>query len=175
MRKILLPLLFIFILIMESTFVQVLPTQIFNGERIIVPHFLIIAILFLALYGDRNLGIIYGFSFGLLFDVVYTEIIGVYLFLFPLIAYLCSKVMRILQTNIVVVSVVSMVGVILLELGVYEMNFLVNKTEMSFPFYAEFRLLPTIILNIAFIIIFSYPLKRLFEKYAELERKSHND
>lgn len=175
MRKFLLPLLFIFIFILESTFVQLMPTEIFNGDRIIVPHFLIIAILFLTLYGDRNLGIIYGFSFGLLFDVVYTEIIGIYLFLFPLISYLCSKVMRILQTNIVVVSVISVLGVTLLELGVYEMNFLINKTEMGFPFYAEFRLLPTVILNLAFTIMFAYPLKRLFEKYAESERKSHNE
>lgn len=167
MRKFLLPLLFIFIFIFESIFVQSLPVQIFNGERILAPRFLMISILFLTMYGDRNQGIIYGFSFGLLFDVVYTEIIGIYLFLFPLIAYICSKIMRLLQTNIVVVSIVSLLGVTLLELGVYEMNFLINKTDMSFSFYSQFRLLPTIILNLTFVILFSYPLKRLFEKYAE--------
>lgn len=124
--------------------------------------------MFMTLYGDRNQGLIYGFSFGLLFDVVYTEIIGVYLFLFPLIAYLSSKIMRILQTNIVVVSLISILGVVLLELGVYELNFLVNKTEMEFSLFTELRLFPTVILNLAFIIIFAYPLKRHFEKYAEL-------
>lgn len=79
--------------------------------------------------------------------------------------------MRILQSNIVVVSVISLLGVTLLELGVYEMNYLINKTEMSFQFYAEYRLLPTIILNLTFTIIFAYPLKRLFEKYAESTNK----
>lgn len=167
MRKFLLPLLFIFIFILESIFVQSLPAEIFNSDRILVPRFLIIVIMFMTLYGDRNQGLIYGFSFGLLFDVVYTEIIGVYLFLFPLIAYLSSKIMRILQTNIVVVSLISILGVVLLELGVYELNFLVNKTEMEFSLFTELRLFPTVILNLAFIIIFAYPLKRHFEKYAE--------
>lgn len=171
MRKFLLPLLFIFLFILESIFVQSLPTQIFSGERILVPRFLIIAILFLTLYGERNLGIIYGFSFGLLFDVVYTEIIGVYLFLFPLIAYICSKIMRILQSNIVVVSLISLFGVVLLELGVYEMNYLIRRTDMSFSFYSQYRLLPTVILNLTFIILFSYPFKRLFEKFATDSKK----
>ncbi|MDQ0156113.1 rod shape-determining protein MreD [Robertmurraya andreesenii] len=165
MKKFLLPLLFIFIFIFESIFVQSLPAEVFHGERILVPHFLIIAILFLTLYGDSKQGILYGLSFGLLFDVVYTEVLGIYLFLFPLIAYICAKIMRILQTNIVVVSIISLLGVALLELGVYEMNFLINKTDMSFSFYAQYRLLPTLILNLTFIILFSYPLKRLSEKY----------
>jgi rod shape-determining protein MreD len=166
-RKFLLPLLFIFIFIVESLFVQALPAEIFNSDRILVPRFLIIVIIFMTLYGDRNHGLIYGFSFGLLFDVVYTEIIGVYLFLFPLIAYLASKIMRILQTNIVVVSIISILGVALLELGVYELNFLVNKTDMEFALFSELRLFPTLILNLAFIIVFAYPFKRHFEKYAE--------
>lgn len=171
MRKFLLPLLFIFIFIFESIFVQSLPVQVFSGERILVPRFLMVAILFLTLYGDRNLGIIYGFSLGLLFDVVYTEIIGVYLFLFPLISYISAKIMRILQSNLVVVSVVTLLGVVLLELGVYEMNYLINKTHMNFSFFSQYRLFPTVILNLTFIILFSYPLKRLFEKYGASEKK----
>ncbi|WP_019154677.1 rod shape-determining protein MreD [Robertmurraya massiliosenegalensis] len=166
MRKFLLPLLFILFFILESAFVQSIPAEMFNGERILVPRFLMIAIIFLTLYGNRNHGLVYGFAFGLLFDVVYTEIIGIYLFLFPLIAYLASKVMRLLQANIVVISIVSLLGVALLELSVYELIFLINKTDMSFSMFVELRWLPTLILNLAFTIIFAYPLKRHFEKYA---------
>ncbi|MDF1506872.1 rod shape-determining protein MreD [Robertmurraya sp. DFI.2.37] len=166
MRKFLLPLLFIFFFILESIFVQSLPAEMFNSERILVPRFLMIAIIFLTLYGNRNHGLIYALVFGLLFDVVYTEIIGIYLFLFPLIAYLTSKVMRLLQANIVVISVVSLLGVALLELCVYELTFLINKTDMVFSMFVDLRWLPTLILNLAFIIIFAYPLKRHFEKYA---------
>lgn len=166
MRKFLLPALFLFFFIMESIFVELLPVQHFNSNRIIVPHFLLIVILFFTIYGNKTHGIIYGFAFGLLFDIVYTEVIGIYLFMIPLIAYITSKMMQILQSNIIIVTIVSIVGVALLELGVYEMNYLIKITSMDFTTYTTLRLLPTLILNLAFTIIVAYPLKKFFEKYA---------
>jgi rod shape-determining protein MreD len=60
-----------------------------------------------------------------------------------------------------------MVGIILLELGVYELNYLLKVTEMAFQTFLQERLYPTLILNLAFTILVSFPLKRQFEKYAE--------
>jgi rod shape-determining protein MreD len=166
-NRFLLPVMLALFFVMESVFVQLLPAEVFNSDRILVPRFLIIAIFFLTVYGSKNYGILYGFVFGLLFDVFYTEIIGIYLFLFPLMAYLVSKMMKVLQTNIVMVKIVSIIGVALLELGAYEMNFLIHRTDMDFSHFASFRLLPTIILNLAFSIVAAYPLKRQYEKFAE--------
>lgn len=166
MKRLLLPFVFLTFFILESIFVELLPAELFRSTRILVPHFLIVAILFLTVYASRNLGIIYAFVFGLLFDIVYTEIIGIYLFMFPLVAYIISKIMKVFHSNIIIVTIVSMVGVALLELGVYELNFLIKLTDMDFSTFINLRLFPTIILNIAFAIIFAYPLKRQFEKYA---------
>lgn len=165
MRKYLLPFLFLFLFVSESIFVQYLPTEMFGSDRIMVPRFLIISILFLTIFSSRKHGIIYGVIFGLLFDIVYTEVIGIYLFSFPILAYLMSKMMRILQTNIVMVSLAVLLSVALLELGVYEVNVIINRTDLSFADFASLRLLPTMILNTAFIIIAGYPLKRHFEKF----------
>ena len=167
MSKLLLPVLFIFLFIAESTFVELLPEKIFGNQYIIVPHFLIAAILFLSVYGPKKYWLYYAFIFGLLFDIVYTEIIGIYLFLYPLIAYLFTRLMRILQTNIVIVSLVSLVGIMLLELGSYEINFLVHITNMDFSSYLSERLVPTLILNFIFIVLVAYPFKKYFEKVVE--------
>ncbi|UQD52895.1 rod shape-determining protein MreD [Bacillus methanolicus] len=167
MNRFLLPVMLAAFFVIESVFVQLLPAEIFNSDRILVPRFLIIAIFFLTIYGSKKYGIIYGFVFGLLYDVCYTEILGFYLFFFPLTAYLVSKMMKVLQTNIVIVTIVSVIGVALLELGAYEMNLLIHRTDMSFSHFASLRLLPTIVLNLAFSIIAAYPLKRLYEKFAE--------
>ncbi|KAB2334076.1 rod shape-determining protein MreD [Bacillus mesophilum] len=165
MRKYLLPFLFLFLFVFESIFVQYLPTEMFGSDRITVPRFLIISILFLTVFSSRKYGIIYGVIFGLLFDIVYTGVIGIYLFSFPILAYLMSKLMRILQTNIVMVSLASLLLIVLLEIGVYEINVVINQTDLSFADFASLRLLPTVVLNSAFIIIASYPLKRHFEKF----------
>lgn len=167
MRKFLLPLLFIFLFLLESIFAQYLPPNMFGKNNILVPHFLFAGILFLTIYAGKKYGIIYAAIFGLLFDIVWIEIIGIYFFLFPLIAYLVTKIMHVLQTNIIVSFFVSLIGITLLEIGVYEMDFLIHKTNLEFMKFIELRLYPSLILNGVFLIIAAYPLKRHFEKFAE--------
>jgi rod shape-determining protein MreD len=165
-KKFLLPFVLLFIFVFESIFVGMLPERLLNRDLILVPHFLLIVILFLTVFGDKKRGIIYAFIFGLLFDVVYTEVIGINLFMFPVIAYIVGNLMRILQSNIIVATITSIFGIALLELGVYELYYLLNITSMNFSTFGEIRLIPTLILNCIFAILFAYPLKRQSEKYA---------
>jgi rod shape-determining protein MreD len=166
-KKFLLPLLFLFLFLLESIFVQYIPQEVFGRNFILAPHFLFAGILFLAIYAGRKYGIIYAAIFGLLFDIVWIEIIGIYFFLFPLVTYLISKIMHVLQTNIIVAFIVSLVGIALLELGVYEMDFLIHITTLEFMSYMEMRFYPSLILNAIFLLIAAYPLKRHFESFAE--------
>ncbi|CAM3823416.1 rod shape-determining protein MreD [Mesobacillus zeae] len=170
MKRITVPLLFIFLFLLESLFVDIIPPEVFNSGRVMVPRFLMAAIFFLTVYGNAKQGVIYGLIFGLLFDMVYTEILGVYLVLFPLLSYLFANVMRILQTNVVVVSAVSLIGIALLEVGVYEMNLLIHITNMDFSNFVSVRLFPTLVLNMAFLVLAAYPFKRQFEKFADFLR-----
>ncbi|SDM23218.1 rod shape-determining protein MreD [Bacillus sp. OK048] len=167
MKKLLLPLLFLFLFLLESMFVQYAPPKVFGHDYILVPHFLFAGILFLTIYAGRKYGIIYGAIFGLLFDIVWIEIIGIYFFLFPFVAYLISKIMHVLQTNIIVAFLISLVGIALLELGVYEMDFLIHITTLEFMSFLKMRLYPSLLLNAVFLVIVSYPFKRQFEKFAE--------
>ncbi|MGV2938062.1 rod shape-determining protein MreD [Mesobacillus sp. LC4] len=167
MIRFLLPALFAFLFILESLFVELLPAELFNSDRILVPHFLMAGILFLTAYLSPKHGILYGIIFGLLFDIVYTEIIGIYLFMFPFIAYLIANMMRILQTNILIVSILSLLGITLLEVGVYELMLLIKITDLDFSTYVKIRLVPTLILNLAFIILAAYPFKKQFENAAD--------
>jgi rod shape-determining protein MreD len=165
MKKFLLPLLFLLLFILESLFVQFLPSDLF-GSRVLVPRFLFSALLLLTIYVGKKQGIIYGAIFGLLVDVVYIEVIGIYFFLFPFVCYLISKLMQVMQSNIVVVFLATLFGIALLEVGVYEMNFLIHVTALDFMTFINLRFYPTLILNAIFILVALYPLKRQFEKYA---------
>ncbi|HAQ08595.1 MAG TPA: rod shape-determining protein MreD [Bacillus bacterium] len=167
MNRFSLPILFVFLFILESLFVELLPVSVFSNDRILAPHFLMAGILFLTAYLSPKHGIIYGFIFGLLFDVVYTEIIGIYLFMFPLIAYIFANMMRVLQTNIMIVSVLSLIGIAFLEIGAYEMMYLIKVTELNFSSFVSIRLIPTLILNLSFIVLAAYFFKKQFEKAAD--------
>ena len=166
MRKILLPLLFGCLFIAESLYVQFIPNDPFGG-RILAPHFLFSALLFLTIFVGKKQGIIYAAVFGLIFDIVYVEVIGVYFFLFPFISYLISKMMQVLWANMVVSILAVVLGIALLELGVYELNYLIHVTDLDFMSFFHLRFYPTLLFNVCFVIVVSYPLKRWFEKYAE--------
>ncbi|WP_042459185.1 rod shape-determining protein MreD [Neobacillus dielmonensis] len=167
MRKFLLPLLFLALFISESLFVQFMPEKVFGQSKILVPHFLYAGLLFFTIYVGKNKGIIYSAIFGLLFDIVYVEVLGIYLFLFPFIAYLVTKVMQVMQSNLIVSSIVSLAGVALLEIGVYEMNFLIHVTDLEFMDFINLRFYPTLILNAIFILLTGFLFKRYFEKVSE--------
>lgn len=170
MRKFILPLLFLFLFILESLFVEFLPAKIFGFERIFVPHFLFTSLLFLTIFVGKKQGIIYAAIFGLLFDIVYVEIIGIYFFLYPFISYLIYKLLQVFQANLITAFLASLLGISLLEVGVYEMNFLIHVTDLDFMGFINLRFYPTLLLNAAITLIAAYPLKWLFEKHSEAMR-----
>ncbi|WML25439.1 rod shape-determining protein MreD [Neobacillus sp. OS1-33] len=170
MRKFILPLLFLFLFILESLFVEFLPAKIFGFERIFVPHFLFTSLLFLTIFVGKKQGIIYTAIFGLLFDIVYVEIIGIYFFLYPFISYLIYKLLQVWQANLITAFLASLIGISLLEIGVYEMNFLIHVTDLDFMGFINLRFYPTLLLNAAITLIAAYPLKWLFEKHSEAMR-----
>jgi rod shape-determining protein MreD len=167
MKKVLLPISLVLLFFIESLLVQFMPANLFGDQKVWVPRFLIITIFFLSIYGSAKHGIIYGLIFGLLFDIVFTEILGIYLFLYPLTAFIVLKIMKILQVNLLTVSIVSLIGVVILESAVYGLNRLIGITSIDFMSFLTMRLLPTLLLNAVFLIIASYPLKRIFEKFAD--------
>jgi rod shape-determining protein MreD len=165
-KKFLLPLTFILLFIFESLLVQLMPEGLLGSQKVLVPRFLIIAIFFLTIYGSAKHGIIYGLIFGVLFDIVFTEILGIYLFLYPLTAFIVLKIMKVWQVNLFSTSLVSLIGVVILEIAVFGMNRIIGITSIDFMTFVNMRLLPTLLLNAIFLIIAAYPLKRSFEKFA---------
>lgn len=164
MKRIILPLILSICFISESLFVQFVPRDPFGSRMIIVPHFLLVVLLLMGIYYVRNRAIVFAFIFGLIFDVFHTGILGVYLFLFPLSIYIASKMMKILQTNIFIAGLVTILNVAIVEFLVYELNILIEHISMSMMTFLNIRLLPTLVVNLIFFVIFSYPLKKLMER-----------
>lgn len=169
MKKLYIPLLALVIFLSESIFVTTFSGEFFTGDKIFVPRFLMIFLVFMAVYSGNRTALYYSFVIGILFDVVYTEILGIYLFIFPLITYGISKVMKILQNNIFVVSFMSLVAIAILEMIVYGMNALLGFVSMTFQQFLSDRLVPTLILNAIVILIIAYPLRKFLLKYSEEE------
>lgn len=121
---------------------------------------------------DRSKALLYAIIFGLLFDIVYTDIIGVYMFSFPLIVYVISLSMKVLHRNLLVVFFVVLVGISLLEGFVFGILYLVNAANLDWNQFLYDRLFPTLVLNGVFLIVIYYPMKKFLlrvEKWANKE------
>lgn len=166
MRKLFLPFLAVVFFVSESLFIELWPKHIWYEQYVFVPRFLLIFVLFVTIYATRTYGMAYGVIFGGLYDIVYTEMLGVYMFAFPLIAYIAAKAMKWVHNYLLVACFLSIGFITVLELYVYGIQLLTGKTAMPFEQFYSYRLLPTLLVNALFLLLFSYPLKqRLIKMY----------
>jgi rod shape-determining protein MreD len=107
---------------------------------------------------------LFGVVFGLLHDIVYIEVIGIYLLVYAFLAYLISKAMKVLHNNVFMTLFLTILAITLLEYYVYGINYLIGTTKMSLYHFTTLRLLPTLALNSIFAILLIYPVKRFLEK-----------
>ncbi|KEZ51168.1 MULTISPECIES: rod shape-determining protein MreD [Metabacillus] len=164
MNRILLPLFILFVFISESTFTDLIELPFTSEDQVIIPRFVMLSIVFITAYYSQKMGIIYGMVFGLLHDIVYTEILGIYLFAYPLFAYLISKALKALQGNMLVVLFLSLLAVTLLEFYSYGIQMLIGYSNLPFYDFTNLRLLPTILANSVGAIVLIYPMSRFISK-----------
>ncbi|WLR50008.1 rod shape-determining protein MreD [Bacillus tianshenii] len=164
MSRYILPLIIFFFFIMESVFVDLLGAQVFGAERIFVPRFVLILLIMIGIYYDRQHAVYEGVIFGFLFDVFYTEVLGIHMFMYGVIAYLMGYAKRMLHANLFIVLLLGILSTALLEVFNYSVYTLIGSANMSWEVFTNIRLLPTLLLNSVFTIIAFYPLRRLLEQ-----------
>lgn len=168
MNNYFLPLLVFIVFIIESTVMQVFSPERYGAEAMLVPHFVVVMIFFITAFLGRKRGLLYAFLFGFLLDFIHTGILGINLFLLVLLSYLIAFIFRLLHPNLLTIWMGSLLGITLLEIGLYYFYHFLGFTAMPFSMFLKMRLMPTLILNSAFLIIvympFSRYLYRLFKQ-----------
>lgn len=149
-----------FLFIIQGTVMTVFSPEWFGYQIAMIPHFVMVVVIYIAIFVNRGLALKYGIIFGLMIDLIYTSVLGVYGFGIGLTVYLISYLSKVFHMNLIVVLFVCMVGVSLLECEVYGIYSLIGLAKQPFLSFVEGRLPPTAILNGVFSIIVFYPLRR---------------
>ncbi|MFE7063075.1 rod shape-determining protein MreD [Sutcliffiella sp. NPDC057660] len=166
MRKYVLPALILCLFVLESMTVDMFFLGNINEDWVIVPRYVLITLILCTIYTGSYIGIIFGMVFGLLYDIVYTEVLGIYLFAYPVASYFVSKLMRALQANIFIVFFMILLAVAGVEYLVYSIHTLIGTADIAHQKFLAGRLVPTLIFNAIFSLIFIFPLKLFMEKLA---------
>lgn len=155
-------LLFI-LFIFEGTVYQVFAPDFRGTDLLFIPRVLFMLILTAGIFRGRAFGTGYGILFGALFDIVYSEVLGVYTFGFGLFAYLLSLSFPFVKRNLSLIVLIVITGVVCLEYYVYGMMSLVGLTAMPHENFFSVRLVPTVLMNLGVMVILIWPMKKWFE------------
>lgn len=162
MKRFLLPFVMMLVFSAESIFTDLVHFPFVTDDQVLVPRFLMLVLIFMSAFINQKHAMIYGFIFGLLYDMNYTSLLGVYMFGFAGLCYLASKAFKVLHTNAFVVILIAVLAVSVLEFYVFGTQSLIHKDIMTFNGFVLDRFIPTILLNIAAALILVLPFRLFF-------------
>jgi len=165
MKRAILPILLLFTLAAQGVAIELLPPAIKFADIYIIPHWLLMMLILQVTYEETDntlIPILYGAIFGLITDIVYTGILGIYMFVLALSVYVVQLLHRLFQTNYITNVFFSIVSVLVMEIALLFIYTFLTVPTMTFANFALLRLLPTTLANVIFISIIFYPMKQLF-------------
>ncbi len=171
MIRFLIPLVAIILFLLEPMFAKFSPIHINESTFYLVPRFLILYLIFISIYYNRKRAVIYGVIFGLLYDVFYIDIIGLYVVLYPLVCFLASWSFRFIHQHLIITIVLAVLLVAVMEFVLYGFFLLIDFTTMSVSAFFYSRLLSTIGANLLFLLMLGWAFKYLINaRLLERER-----
>lgn len=159
MRYLYVPIILFFVLITEGVALEILPPSIALSNTLVVPHWVLICLIFIAVYYDKEntyYSVLYALIFGILIDIVYTGVLGVYMFSYAVVIYLIHGIKKMLHTNLYVTMLLGVIGLVLAEITINIVFAIVDISDMLWHEYTIYRLLPTILANFIFLLVI-YP------------------
>jgi rod shape-determining protein MreD len=164
MNRSVIPILAVLLFFLEPVFSLFSPIEIEGLRYTLVPRFVIVYLIFVAVYYGRQRAILYGILLGLLYDMFYIDIIGLYAFLYPLICFIAALIMRYVHRHILTVMLLSLFLVAVLEILSYFFASLIALTSIDTQEFFTNRLVPTMMANSLFVIMFGWFFKTLIYK-----------
>ena len=167
MKRLYLPLILFAFVILEGVAIELLPPSFVINDLLIIPHWVLIFLLYMAIFYDSDqtyFSVLYGAVFGLLIDIVYTDVLGVYMFAYAFSIYVMHGILKVLHANIYVTILLGIVGILFADFTIYLVYSVIGLTNMALEDYLLYRLVPTVLANLLFLLLL-YPFKNRLLKW----------
>lgn len=156
--------LMIFLFVLEGTVLQVFSFNAREGSFVVLPRFVLIQLIFISLYLGRKRAFILGLIFGVMFDVQYSDVIGVYAFSLAMIPYLSALAYQYFQLNSILIILTVFISVFVHETVNFYLFELFALTKTPYDWMIH---LPTSLFNAGIAILAYRPLDRLLEQMSD--------
>ncbi|RRK11136.1 rod shape-determining protein MreD [Lactiplantibacillus garii] len=162
--KIIFPIGLFLALFLDGSLSNVFAGHLFSYPYSSALHLVLLWLIFAIFLDDRDdlaVGLWSGFV-GLVFDLYYTGVVGVYVVALPLIVYLCRQIKPWLDLNFLTLLMVYIINLTIVEAFVYIWYSMSNVIDGNLADFAVYTLGPTIAVNLAIFVILYYPVRRLY-------------
>ncbi|MFZ4450552.1 rod shape-determining protein MreD [Salibacterium aidingense] len=164
-----LPFVIFLLFLMEGTWFQIFVPPSPERDIVLVPRLVLVAVVLTSIYRGAGSGVLIGAGFGLLYDIVYTDLIGIYMFSMGFTAYLSSFTYMAVRTSYWWQFLIIIGAIFILEWLTYGLHYVIGYTDMLFEEFFMLRLLPSWVLNGTVALLLLYPFQRFFQRLRELE------
>ena len=124
-------------------------------------HFLFLFLLFETIEVSEYLYLVYCFVIGLVYDVYFFHLIGIATLLFILLGAFLHKLNSVILLNRWTRMLAIIVMTFLFDMGAYLFALAVGLTVDRLPIFIVYSLVPSMILNLVWMLIFQF----IFERY----------
>ncbi|MBM7541780.1 rod shape-determining protein MreD [Amphibacillus cookii] len=170
MSRVYLPLILLFLLVMQGAMIELIPARFDElGWLIVIHSVFLFLVLFTMFYDLENTyyALFFAILFGFLIDAVYTNILGVYMFSYAISIYFVHGMRKLLHANFYVASLLAFVGVGLVDFLLYLIYYATDVTQMHMTDYLMNRMIPTMVVNLIIFLIFYALFKRKLVKWSK--------
>lgn len=140
----------------------VIPMHFGKIDIIFVPHLTLMYLLILTIYRSFGVALVLAIFFGLITDLYYGSIYGLYMFGYILAVVVMDRFFKIFYKDQVMIYIIILISTILIEIYVALIYGLIGFIQFNLIEFLLLRLLPTFILNLILLtILYPFMLKFL--------------
>lgn len=161
MRKGLINLILFSVFIIEGTVFRYISPDYFGSNSSIFARFVLVLIMLISIFIDRKYALFLGIFFGLLYDIVYGNVIGLYMVSMGGIGYFSGWFIQFLHPTFFVYLLIEFLGLLVFEVFIFSMLALYKLIDFSIDWAIINIIFPTIIFNLVFAMLIFFPANYL--------------
>ena len=151
-------------LFLDGSISQVFSAHLFRTSATMVSHLVVLWLVCAVLFEDRfDIPVArWAAVAGAVFDLYYTGIFGIEIFIFPLVVYLTRVLANYISPNFLSGLLIYFIDITLVEALSYLASRMVHLTSMAGSAFLVTTLGPTLALNLALFVVLYFPIRGVY-------------
>jgi rod shape-determining protein MreD len=154
-----------FLFLLEGTILQFLTPQAWGSAFVWIPQLVVSGVILSALYRGRQTGLTFGFCFGLLYDIVHGQAVGVYAFSTAAIGYITGQISRQFLSGPIVALLATGVGQGVHLFISYAWLRLFDLTRIGWEEAMIYHMLPSVLFNMVIAFPVYHCIRWIHRRY----------